>query len=244
MESGNDGKKIRSDSIIDACNVEINYQSTKNPNLKYKSNILCFGKKVPEVFEIFTSHKDNKEYIAYKDYKLIIFDIYENKKIKELDFKKVFLIKYFINQNNLKEYLLVISDKYYVLEISNNYNIIYQYQDKYPEAGVFTMFFTENTNNGYIIKSDYAGYSGENSSSYTVRTLLFSLNETKIKEIVIYYNYYQAHNDYGITGKDIGPIRHLLVWYNKINNDLKMKNYIIYIIKLKMDLYIIKRMIN
>ena len=53
------------------------------------------------------------------------------------------------------------------------------------------MLFPENTNNEYIIKSDYRGYGGETSSSY------------------------HAHDDYGESGEDIDSIGHLLVWHNE-----------------------------
>ena len=75
------------------------------------------------------------------------------------------------------------------------------------------MLFPENTNNEYIIKSDYRGYGGETSSSATVSTHLYSLNKQKSKQI--FYNYYQDHDDYGESGEDIDSIGHLLVWHNE-----------------------------
>ena len=41
------------------------------------------------------------------------------------------------------------------------------------------MIFIGNINNGYIIKSDYGGFCGEDPSSCRIRAFLFSLNESK-----------------------------------------------------------------
>ena len=63
--------------------------------------------------------------MAYSDdYKITIFDLLERKKIRELNIKCNTYIKYFINQNNFKEYLLL-GDPTELLDINNNYNIIY-----------------------------------------------------------------------------------------------------------------------
>ena len=79
------------------------------------------------------------------------------------------------------------------------------------------MFFTENTNNVYIIGSTYTPYMAEHFQSYEVETNLYSFEKAKKKRI--YYNYYEDHEDYGITGEDTGPIDYLLVWYNKKNDN-------------------------
>jgi hypothetical protein len=117
--------------------------------------------------------------MAYSDDgKITIFDLLERKKIRELN-KNISYIKYFINQNNFKEYLLL-GYRTELLDINNNYNIIYQInEDTYYNHEECTMLFPKNTNNEYIIKSDYSGYGGETSSSATVRTHLYSLNEQK-----------------------------------------------------------------
>ena len=64
------------------------------------------------------------------------------------------------------------------MDINNNYNIIYQNnEDNSYHHERYTMLFPKNTNNEYIIKSDFRGYGGERVSSATVSTHLYSLNE-------------------------------------------------------------------
>ena len=210
-------EKIKSNQLINEYHNTINSNFKKNPNFKYKLDLIKFDDlpyNIKKTFDIFTSHYDNKVYMAYSDdYKITIFDLLERKKIRELNIKCNTYIKYFINQNNFKEYLLL-GYRTELLDINNNYNIIYQNnEDTSYNDEEYTMFFPENTNNEYIIKSDYRGYGGETSSSSTVRTHLYSLNEKKVKQI--FYNYYQDHDDYGKSGEDIGSIGHLLVWHNE-----------------------------
>ena len=156
----------------------------KNPNLKNEMDIITTGESQGKgVFEIFISHKDNKEYMAYPTgTEVIIADILERKNIRALDFKCIHNIKYYINQNNFKEYLmLVIYNGIKLFDINNNYNIINIEYKGWNKFSRYTMFLPENTNNEYLIASEYGWYYGEISYSSTIRTKLFSLNEKKIK---------------------------------------------------------------
>ena len=149
---------------------------------------------------------------------VIIVDLLERKNIRALNFMNVHDIKYHINQNNFKEYLmLVIYNGIKLLDINNNYNIINIEGEKWNKFSRYTMFFPENTNNEYLIATEFDWYYGETYYSNTVTTKLFSLNEKKDK--VIFCNYYYIHDDYGQKGENINTIVYLLVWHNERNNN-------------------------
>ena len=197
-----------SDHLKDYIN-KINYKFKKNPNLKYKLNITetnsTFG--VNDIFEVYISYKDNKEYVASKNcnYNLDIFVLLDNKKIKSLKGHKndILTIRYFINNKNMNEYLISGDDDkiVFIWDITDNYTIKYKIKTNYGENNyIFSclLIFPHFSNEDYIITSAVNNYS-----------------MTKI---------YSFNNGSFIKGiKDSKDVSYLLSWYNKNNN----KYYII-----------------
>ena len=96
----------------------------KDPNnLKYILDITNNNDGVYgiDIFEVFKSYKDNKEYIISKNkdnYNLDIFILLDNKKIKSLNGHNnhITIIRYFINNKDYNEYLIS-ADKNYIVII-------------------------------------------------------------------------------------------------------------------------------
>ena len=220
--------KIDSDKIkeINDC-INIKYNELKELinknylhneyNLKYKLDITNTNTNYGwnDMFEVFISYKDNKEYLIspnINDFNLDIFTLLDNQKIKSLQGhkKRVRTIRYFINknQNNYNEYLISGDDNKIVIiwDITNNYNIKYQIDTKYGD-NIYSclLIFPHNIDDNYIITSTFNKSDDNENSS----TKIYSLNNGQFikyinntNNIVIYY---------------------LLSWYNKKNN----KYYII-----------------
>ena len=114
----------------------MNHKFIKNPNFKYKSVIINtnYNWGNNDMFEIYTSYKDNKLYIASpnnESNKLDIFSLLDNKIIISLKNKKNnknISVKYFFNKKNYNEYLVSIDEwsSSYVWDISNNYQLKYR----------------------------------------------------------------------------------------------------------------------
>ena len=143
---------------------KINYEFKHPPNLKFKSNIakylldeFTFYKKI-NVFEVFTSHKDNMEYLALPNKnKLNIIQLIDNKKIKTLKghHNNIMIVEYYINHKNYNnEYLISIEGDNIVIiwDINNNYNIIHKFGESWDHTLVTCLlYFPYNFNEDYII---------------------------------------------------------------------------------------------
>jgi len=196
-------------------NLKFNYKFKKRPNLKYQLLITDnnYNGGANDIFEVFLSYKDNKEYIAFPNYhnsNIDIFILLENKKIISLKEHKynIITIRYFINTKNNNEYLISAAhDKMVIIwDITNNYKIKYiintQYRD---DIGGCLLVFPLNINENYIITSSKCINDNINISA----TKIYSFNNGK------YIKYIKnSNNNY---------ICYLLSWYNKKNN----KYYII-----------------
>ena len=121
---------------------KINYKFKKEPNLKYKLDITNTNTEFGwnDIFEIFISYKDNKEYLISpnnNNFNLYIFTLLNNKIILILKGHKIDIItiRYFINKKNYNEYLISGDDNNIVIiwDITNYYNIKYQIDTKYED---------------------------------------------------------------------------------------------------------------
>ena len=131
----------------DEYNNKINYKYKQDPNnLKFLLDITDTNEPwgINDIFEVFISYKDNKEYIISKNkdnYNLDIFTLLDNKKIKKIKTLnghkyKITTVRYFINNKDYNEYL--ISSDYnkivIIWDITNNYNIKYRINTQYEDA--------------------------------------------------------------------------------------------------------------
>ena len=194
---------------------KINYKFKKEANLKYKLDITNtnYSYGLNDIFEIFISYKDNKEYLISSNknnFNLDIFTLLNNTIILSLKGHKNIIgtIRYFINKKNYNEYLISADDNKIVIiwDITNNYNIKYQIDTKYG-GYIYSclLLFPHNIDDNYIITSTYNTFDDIDKSS----TKIYSLNNGE------YIKY--------INNTNINSIYYLLSWYNKKNN----KYYII-----------------
>lgn len=193
--------------IINEYKNTINHEFIKNPNFKFKSVIIntnyAYGNN--DSFEVYTSYKDNKLYIASprnNSSYLDIFSLIDNKKIISLGHQRnIQSVKYFFNKKNQNEYFVVTNyENIYVRDISDNYKLkhIIDISD-----GNCLLIFLENNNDYIVASSKMTSYSKSTSKK------IYSFNNCSF----IRY----------IDNIEDEQIEYLLYWYNKIDN----KNYFI-----------------
>ena len=173
-----------------------------NPNIKYKSDITQVETGIAlEIFEVFTSYKDNNLYLASQDFKLFninIISLINNKKILSLKghLTSISTIRYFNSNKNNSEYLISAdkNKKVIIWEINKNYNIKYQINTKFKGA-IYSclLIFPHNINDNFIIVSS----SGPDTP--------------------IIYNFDNGKMIKGINNKS--SIYYLLSWYNPKKNE-------------------------
>ena len=198
-------------------------ENKSNPqNLKFKEDIVTTNTKggLNDIFEVYTSIKDNMQYLVSpnkNNFNLDIITLIDNKLQYSLKShtKKVTSIRYFLNNFSNIEYLIS-SDEAGIVnvwDISNNFNIKNTIDTKYNDI-IYSclLVFTSNNENlnnnneGYIITSTY-GISDDNEKS---GTKIYSMENNG--EFVNY-----------ISNTNNSSVYYLLSWYNKKNN----KYYII-----------------
>ena len=194
---------------------KINYKFKKEPNLKYKLDITNTNTQWGwnDIFEIFISYKDNKEYLISpnkNNFNLDIFILLNNNKILSLlgHNNNIRTVRYFINKKDNNEYLISGDENKIVIiwDITNNYKIKYRIDTNYSnDIYSCLLIFPHNNDENYIITSTYnTSYDIDKSS-----TKIYSLNNGKFIKCINNTNNYH--------------IFYLLSWYNKKNN----KYYII-----------------
>ena len=194
---------------------KIRYKFKKNPNLKYKIDLVdnndIHGNN--DIFEVFISYKDNMEYIVSPNsqkHNLDIYSLLNNKKILSLQGhkKSITSVRYFFNNKDYNEYLISADNNSLVIiwDITNNYNIKYQIFTQYKKKIYSCLLAFPPNSDDYIITStnNISKKYIENSS-----TKIFSLNGGK------FIKYIKDTNNKSIF--------YLACWINK-NND---KYYII-----------------
>ena len=195
---------------------KINHEFTMDPNnLKYKLDITTTNTKNGwnDMFEIFISNKDNKEYLVSPNVDncyLDIFSLINQEKIKSVPGHKnsIRTIRYFMNNKNNNEYLISGDDdkKVIIWEITNNYNInidIKKIIDTKYNKNIYSclLIFPDNIDDIYIVTSSY-----NESEDCENSTKVYSLNNNKL------IKYINKTNNI--------PIYYLLTWNNKNNNKL------------------------
>ena len=192
---------------------KINYQFITDPiNLKYKSDITYTNTNAGwnDMFEIFISYKDNKEYIISPNntsFNLDVFELKDNKKIISLRGHRndIRTIRYFINTKvqNINEYLISGDDDTIVIvwDITDNYKILHKIETKYGDF-IYSclILFPHNIENNYFITSTY----NDSDELEKSATKIYSLNTGKLIKYIKYSNY--------------NAVYYLLSWHNKKNN--------------------------
>jgi hypothetical protein len=195
---------------------KINYKFEKDPQgLKFRQNVndtnASYGWN--DIFEVYISRKDNKEYLVSpnnNNFKLDVISLLENKITVSLQGHNnhIRTIRYFINNINSEEYLISADNDIIVIvwEITYNFNLKFKINTNYADNiySCLLLFDLINENN-YIVTSSYAQLDDNEKSA----TKLYSLENGQLIK-------YISH-----TNKN--AIYYLLSWYNKNNN----KYYII-----------------
>ena len=196
---------------------KINYKFDTIPtNIKCKLDITTTNTIAGwnDIFEIFVSYQDNKEYLVSPNstnFNLDIFVLIENQKIKSIQGHNsdVRTIRYFINEKDKNEYLISADSeqKIIIFDITNDYQIKYKINTEYvQETYIYSclLIFPNNINNNYIITS---ASNRTRNNDFPIK--IFSFNDGKFIR--------------DIRNKNKSQIYYLLSWYNKIND----KYYII-----------------
>ena len=195
---------------------KINYKFEKDPQgLKFRQNVndTNASYRWNDIFEVYISRKDNKEYLVSpnnNNYKLDVISLLENKITVSLQGHNnhIRTIRYFINNINSEEYLISADNDIIVIvwEITYNFNLKFKINTNYSDNiySCLLLFDLINENN-YIVTSSYAQLDDNEKSA----TKLYSLENGQLIK-------YISH-----TNKN--AIYYLLSWYNKNNN----KYYII-----------------
>ena len=220
----NNDLNIKYNELINICsNLEhnefirkINYKFEKDPQgLKFRQNIndtnASYGWN--DIFEVYISRKDNKEYLVSpnnNNYKLDVISLLENKLTASLQGHKnhIRTIRYFINNINSEEYLISADNDIIVIiwEITYNFNIKYKINTNYADNIYSCLLLFDLINeNSYIVTSSYAQLDDNEKSA----TKLYSLESGQLIKYISHTNR--------------NAIYYLLSWYNKNNN----KYYII-----------------
>ena len=182
----------------------------KNPNFKFKLDIITDGLGYFKNFEVFKSHKDNKDYIAIiknntYDY-IDIFSILDKKILFSLKDNKdtINTIRYFIN-HNFNEYL-VSSDfgrMIIIWDITNDYNVKHKIDMKLIQDFMISsclLIFTHN-------KADYMISTANNVEEEYEESLtkIYSFNSGKLLR--------------EINNSRLLSVFYLLSWYNENNGN-------------------------
>ena len=199
-----------------------NNEFKKNPKLKFKCKPMrnCDSSGINDIFEVYISYKDKKEYIALKDcsFDVKIFTLLDYKKIAFLKghTNNITTIRYFLNNKNFYEYLISSdNDKTVIIwDITNNFQTNFRIQTKYKDYILSCLLvFPQNITENYIITSTRNISENEDESA----TKVYSLNTYKF-----------IKNMKNTKNKKINC---LLSWFNKNDN-----NY--YIIQLGNGIFI------
>ena len=109
---------------------QIKEYNFRHPNLKYKSTITYNNNELGlnDTFEVFTSYKDNNQYLVSKNVcNLEIFRLLDCSIILTAKghSSKIISVRYFINENNNNEYLISVDENNIIIiwDITNNYTI-------------------------------------------------------------------------------------------------------------------------
>lgn len=187
----------------------MNENFKKNPNLKYRCDIVRASDIIKKpytnfnLFEAFKSYKDNKEYLASpnnKNFNLDIYELYDNKKILSLKGheEEIKIVNYFINSKDHNEYLVSVEKQQIIIiwDITNNYNLKYKINNKYSKLiSCCILIFPHNQINNYMV---------ENTTGFDIyNARLYSLEDGKmIKKIK---NPSNTNN----------PLFYIISWLNK-----------------------------
>lgn len=177
----------------------------KNPNLKYQKNLTKINhyKKNINIFEIFTSHIDNMDYITVSNsnnFNIDIFLLLKNKKVLNINIhdKIISTIRYFFNHKDNTEYIISADqgNSYVVIDLKGKKIIsnIWGYYEGFIQSCLIA--FPNKIRNNYVITSS----NGKGFFSLTQVNILGDykvINSFKNSDFSIYYllSWHNIEND-------------------------------------------------
>ena len=144
----------------------IDKEFIKNPNFKYKYEIVNTNSinGIHDIIEVYTSHKNNNQYLIspnFNDYNLDIYLIENNKKILSLKGHKINIIsvKYFISPKNNNENLTSsdLNNIVIIWDITNNYKIKYKIDTQTNKVYSCILVFPHIDINDFFVTAGYLG---------------------------------------------------------------------------------------
>ena len=182
--------KIENETNIN--NLEENFMQFKYKLDITKTNDAQYG--VNDIFEVFKSYKNNKEYIVSKNINnnsLDIIQIEDNKKILSLKGHNdnIRTIRYFINENNYNEYIITADKNKIVIvwDITNDYNILHKIDTKYLHIYSCLLVFEKNNRNNIIVSTSQTDINNASTKVYSLETGKFIKFLKKTNNYSIYY---------------------------------------------------------
>ena len=188
---------------------QINHKFIKNPNFKYKFEInkSFYPFKLNDIFEVFISFKDKKEYIATPNfnYEIDIFSITDNKKILSIKGQstRVSLLKYYINNKDKNEYLVTADEFYsvFIWDITDNYNLKHKINVTFYCISSCLLVFPHFMKESYLLVSSSNYNEKSNIKIYSLNNgtfLKYLNNADKTYFLLLWYNmnnssYYIIH---------------------------------------------------
>lgn len=154
MKQNNEDNKEYFDKIKHKYKDNINFKSTLNiTKVINKNNYI----KLVDLFEVYTSYKDNIDYLALPNKNnLDIIELNNNKKVMQLKGHKldIFFVKYYLNNKNNNEYLLTIEggNTIFVWDINDKYKIIIKNRNTCDHT-LFSclLVFPPNYNDNFLV---------------------------------------------------------------------------------------------
>ena len=199
--------------------VPVNEIFAGNPaKLQYQFSITktAGAKGVNNVFEVFTSVKDDKKYLASKsgnNHNINIFSLIDNKKILFMKYgdntTTVTMVRYFCNYKLKKEYLISAdtNKKVVIWDVSNNFALLRVINTEYQDANIYSCYlFLDDFENNFLFTSCGLNTYKKNDTNYTK---MYSFKDGKFIKNIIDSN---ENNTY-----------FLLIW----NNEIDKFNYLI-----------------
>ena len=189
---------------------KLNHKFIKDPTkLKYKMDINStndfFGRN--DIFEVFISYKDFKEYLISKNknnYNLDIYRLEDNALIKSIKHHSnhITIVRYFLDNKSNNEYLLTADENKMVTlwDITNDYKLLYDIKPGYS-GKIYSSLLVFGINEKNYLFTSSTGTS-EYTKKYNLETGKFIENINKTNSNYTYY---------------------LIYWFNNKNNE----NYII-----------------
>ena len=214
-----------------------------NPFFVYNSTIIHTndGNLLNNKFETYLSKSDKKLYLAspnHFNYQIYILNIKYNKIIKKLKGHTYFItsIRYFINKNNKKEYLISSDGNKWVIiwDINNDFDKKLVINTRYKNSYIYSCLILFDVPNAYYLSSSNSNNSTNENDDNINSLIIVSCNSlANFNGNSDYTNIYSLDNGAFLRSTYNVNTNCLLTWLNKFDE----KEYIIELCSEKILIY-------